>query len=67
MRKILVRLRLMWVEKRRMALKEVRMYHSHPRRRGKAPNTSFRIIPTCWNKIRVCHRLRHYLGDYSGS
>ena len=49
MRKILVRLRLMWVEKKRMALKESRMYQSQPRRGGKGPNTSFKIIPKLWN------------------
>ena len=49
MRKILVRLRLTWVEKKRMALKESRMYQSQPRRGGKGPNTSLRIIPKLWN------------------
>ena len=53
MRKILARLRLMWVEKKRMALKESRMYQSQPRRGGKGPNTSFKIIPKLWNTVGV--------------
>lgn len=47
MRNTLVRFRVMWVDNVRMQVKETRMYHSHPRRRGKGPNTSLRIVPRC--------------------
>ena len=47
MRKILVRLRAVWVEWVRMPVKETRRYHSQPRRRGKGPNKSKSTMPPC--------------------